>query len=41
MEKNKLSNPPSLQDVKAEMESSDAYTEISPEIFKLLNISSK
>ena len=37
MEKNKLSKPPSLQDVKAEMESPDAYTEIFPEIFKLLN----
>ena len=35
VEKRKLSKPPSLQEVKKEMES---YAEIFPEIFKLLNI---
>ncbi len=38
MEKNKLTKPPTLQDVKAEMESTSAYTDIFPEIFKLMNL---
>ena len=38
VEKRKLSNPPTLQEVKEEMESTNAYTDIFPEIFKLLNI---
>ena len=36
--KRDLSTPPSLQEVKKEMECSGAYAEIFPEIFKLLNI---
>ena len=31
-------NPPTLQKVKREMESTNAYTDIFPEIFKLMNI---
>ncbi len=38
MEKNKLTKPPTLQDVKAEMESTSAYIDIFPEIFKLMNL---
>ncbi len=38
MEKNKLTQPPTLQDVKTEMESTSAYTDIFPEIFKLMNL---
>ena len=38
MEKKELSKPPTMQEVKAEMESSGAYTDIFPEIFKLLDI---
>ncbi len=38
IEKGKLSTPPSLQEVKREMECWGAYAEISPEMFKLLNI---
>ena len=38
VEKRKLANPPTLQEVKEEMESTNAYTDIFPEIFKLLNI---
>ena len=37
-EENKTTKAPSLQDVKARMEASGAYTGIFPEIFKLLNI---
>ena len=37
-DENKTAKAPSLQDVKARMEASGAYTEIFPEIFKLLNI---
>ena len=33
-----LSKPPGLQEVKKEIESSGAYAEIFPEIFKLFNI---
>ncbi len=39
MEKNKLTKPPTLQHVKTEMESTSAYTDIFPEIFKLMNLS--
>ncbi len=38
MEKNKLTKPPTLQDVKTEMESTSAYIDIFPEIFKLMNL---
>ena len=38
MEKKKMSKPPSLQDVKTEMELSGAHREIFPEIFKVLVI---
>ena len=38
MEKKKLTKPPSLQDVKSEMEYSGAYKHIFPETFKLLDI---
>ena len=38
MEKMKLTKPPTLQDIKTEMESSGAYTDIFPEMFKLLDI---
>ena len=38
IEKGKLSKSPSLQEVKRKMECSSAYTELFPEIFKLLNI---
>ena len=37
-EENKTTKAPSLQDVKARMAASGAYTGIFPEIFKLLNI---
>ena len=37
-EKQKLSKPPTLQDVKVEMESNASYTDIFPELFKLLDI---
>ena len=37
-EKKKMSKPPSLQDVKTEMEFSGAYRGIFPEILKLLDI---
>ena len=33
-----LANPPTLQEVKQEMELTNAYTDIFPEMFKLLNI---
>ena len=38
MEKDKTKKAPNLQDVKAHMEASGAYTGIFPEMFKLLNI---
>ena len=38
IKKGNLSKPPSLQEVKKEMECSGAYAEIFPEMFKLLNI---
>ena len=38
VEKKKLTKPPSLQEVKGEIESTNAYTDIFPEMFKLLNI---
>ncbi len=38
MEKNKLSQAPSLQEIKVSIESSEAYAGIFPEMFKLLNI---
>jgi hypothetical protein len=38
VEKKKLTNLPTLQEVKREMESTNTYTDIFPEIFKLLNI---
>ena len=38
MEKDKTTKAPNLQDVKAHMEASGAYTGIFPEMFKLLNI---
>ena len=38
VEKKKQTKPPSLQEVKGEMESTNAYTDIFPEMFKLLNI---
>ena len=34
----KSTKPPSLQDVKVEMEISSAYKEVFPEMFKLLDI---
>ena len=37
-ERKKLTKPPTLQEVKKEVESTNAYTDIFPEIFKLLNI---
>ncbi len=36
--KRKLLKPPTLQDVKAEMETSAGYPDIFPEVFKLINI---
>ena len=38
MKKNQLSKPPTLQEIKMEMESCDGYADIFPEIIKLLNI---
>ena len=38
MERRKLTKAPTLQDLKSEMESSGAYMQIFPEIFKLLDI---
>ena len=38
MKKNQLSKPPTLQEIKMEMESCDGYADIFPEIVKLLNI---
>ena len=38
MVKRKLTKPPTLQDVKVEMEISGAYKDIFPEMFKLLDI---
>ena len=38
VEKKKLTNLPTLQEVKRDMESTNTYTDIFPEIFKLLNI---
>ncbi len=38
MTKRKLPKPPTLQDVKAEMETSAGYPDIFPEVFKLINI---
>ena len=37
MEKKQLSKPPTIQEIKMEMESGDGYEDISPEIVKLLN----
>ena len=38
MKKNQLSKPPTLHEIKMEMESCDGYADIFPEIIKLLNI---
>ena len=38
MKKNQLSKPPTLQEIKREMESCNGYADIFPEIIKLLNI---
>ena len=38
MKKNQFSKPPTLQEIKMEMESCDGYADIFPEIIKLLNI---
>ena len=37
MKKNQLSKPPTLQEIKMEIESCEGYADIVPEIIKLLN----